>query len=62
MPRTPNPNRPRRIPISLTTLPAIRDMAFQLAQKRRCTMSQLFEDLMEAEWLRVRPISHPPGH
>jgi hypothetical protein len=38
--------------LNLTIHPEIREFAEQLATKRRRSISQLFEDLIEAEWMR----------
>ena len=49
MPRIADPNRKLRGKLNLTIHPEIRDFAEQLAFKRRRSVSQLFEDLVEAE-------------
>lgn len=40
--------------MNLTIHPEIRAFADQLALKRRRSISQLFEDLIEAEWMRFQ--------
>lgn len=57
MPRKPNPDRQLRGKLNLTIHPEIRGFAEQLSQKRRRSISQLVEDLVEAEWLRAQ---NPP--
>ena len=54
MPRIADPNRKLRGKLNLTIHPEIRDFAEQLAFKRRRSVSQLFEDLVEAEWFRFQ--------
>jgi len=54
MPRKADPNRKLREKMNLTIHPEIRDFADQLAFKRRRSVSQLFEDLVEAEWHRMQ--------
>lgn len=54
MPRIADPNRKLRGKLNLTIHPEIRDFAEQLAFKRRRSVSQLFEDLVEAEWFRYQ--------
>jgi len=69
MPRIADPNRKLRGKLNLTIHPEIRDFAEQLAFKRRRSVSQLFEDLVEAEWFRfvvpfrncLRTSSRPSG-
>ncbi len=49
--------------LNLTIHPEIKDFAMVLANARRHTISQLFEDLVEAEWNRVHgivPVYPPP--
>jgi hypothetical protein len=59
-------NKPRRKPVrgklNLTIHPEIKEFAVILANARRDTVSQLFEDLVEAEWNRVHGIvpTYPP--
>ena len=57
MPRKVNPNRQLRGKLNLTIHPEIRAFAEQIALKRRRSISQLVEDLVEAEWLRLQ---NPP--
>lgn len=54
MPRRPT-GRPLRGKLNLTIHPEIRVFADELAAKRRRSVSQLFEDLIEAEWNRKQP-------
>jgi len=48
--------------LNLTVHPEIKEFAFALANARRDTVSQLFEDLVEAEWNRLNGIVavYPP--
>lgn len=48
--------RPTRSKLNLTVHPEIREFALEIANKRRRSMAQLFEDLVEAEWNRVNGI------
>ena len=59
MPRKKDPNRILRGKLNLTIHPEIRTYADELAIKRRRSVSQLFEDLIEAEWLRMQ--APPPA-
>jgi hypothetical protein len=54
MPRKADPNRKLRAKLNLTIHPEIRIYADELALKRRRSISQLFEDLIEAEWIRLQ--------
>lgn len=58
MPRIADPNRKLRGKLNLTIHPEIRDFAEQLALKRRRSVSQLFEDLVESEWFRYQAAQH----
>jgi hypothetical protein len=59
MGRKPTSPEHRRAIINLTIHPEIREWAEVL--KRRHSVSQLFEDLVEAEWLRQQAaIQNPP--
>ena len=51
MPRKPT-GLPLRGKLNLTIHPDIRAYADELALKRRRSISQLFEELIEAEWMR----------
>jgi hypothetical protein len=65
MPRKADPNRKLRGKMNLTIHPEIRTFADELAFKRRRSISQLFEDLIEAEWMRVQggqPPTPSPVH
>lgn len=52
MPKHSDPNRLLRGKLNLTIHPEIRNYADELSRKRRRSVSQLFEDLIEAEWQR----------
>ncbi len=47
--------------MNLTIHPEIRAFADQLAFKRRRSISQLFEDLIEAEWMRFQTAGAAPA-
>lgn len=53
MPKKPNPDRKLRSKLNLTIHPEIRAFADELSLKRRRSISQLFEDLIEDEWKRA---------
>jgi hypothetical protein len=59
MPRPSNPDRQLRGKLNLTIHPEIREYAEVLSQKRRRSVSQLFEDLVEAEWMRLNAHARP---
>jgi hypothetical protein len=59
MPRKADPNRKLRGKMNLTIHPEIRTFADELALKRRRSISQLFEDLIEAEWMRQQAMPAP---
>jgi hypothetical protein len=61
MPRKADPNRQLRGKMNLTIHPEIRAFADQLALKRRRSISQLFEDLIEAEWMRFQASGSAPA-
>lgn len=46
------PQQTLRGKLNLTIHPEIREFAEHLATKRRRSISQLFEDLVESEWIR----------
>jgi hypothetical protein len=48
--------RPPRSKLNLTIHPEIKDFALEISNKRRRSLAQLFEDLVEAEWNRVNGI------
>jgi hypothetical protein len=56
--------RHQRVKINLSIHPDVQEWAKKLAARR--TAGQLFEDLIEAEWLRQQSLSEspelPPGH
>ena len=49
-------SRPPRSKLNLTIHPEIKDFALEISNKRRRSLAQLFEDLVEAEWNRVNGI------
>lgn len=59
MARKKDPNRILRGKLNLTIHPEIRTYADELALKKRRSVSQLFEDLIEAEWLRMQAPPQP---
>ncbi len=52
--------KPRRSKLNLTIHPDIKQFATEIANKRRRSVAQLFEDLVEREWNRVNGIQ--PGY
>jgi hypothetical protein len=48
--------RPPRSKLNLTIHPEIKAFAVEISNKRRRSLAQLFEDLVEAEWNRVNGI------
>ncbi|MEI8284439.1 MAG: hypothetical protein WCG52_05550 [bacterium] len=59
------PEKSLRGKLNLTIHPEIREFAQHLATRRRRSISQLFEDLVEAEWMRrqaVQPSYFAPSH
>jgi len=60
MSRQRDPNRQLRGKLNLTIHPEIRVYAEKLAAKRRRSISQLLEDLVEAEWLKVQAPPQAP--
>lgn len=46
----------RRSKLNLTIHPEIKEFAVEIANKRRRSVAQLFEDLVETEWNRVNGI------
>jgi hypothetical protein len=48
--------RPARSKLNLTIHPDIQEFAVEIANKRRRSVAQLFEDLIETEWNRVNGI------
>lgn len=65
MPRKKKPIEQRRAKLNLTIHPDIRGWADEISLKRRRSLSQLFEELVEAEWVRHQqphaPASLPPA-
>ena len=61
-PTKPASAKPVRGKLNLTIHPEIKEFAMALANARRDTVSQLFEDLVEVEWNRVNGIvsNYPP--
>lgn len=62
MPRQKKTLEQLRVKINLTTHPDIRAWAEELSRKRRRSVSQLFEDLIDQEWLRQQAIHQPAQH
>lgn len=62
MPRKPDPNRKLRLKLNLTIHPEIRAFADELSLKRRRSISQLFEDLVEDEWKRASAAQPVPQY
>ncbi len=60
MPRKPS-GLPLRGKLNLTMHPEIRAYADELSVKRRRSISQLVEDLIEAEWMRQHQQPQPPA-
>jgi hypothetical protein len=60
MGRKPIPPELRRVKINLTIHPEIRAWADAISSKRRRSVSQLLEDLVEAEWLRQQATTQNP--
>jgi hypothetical protein len=60
--RKPKPPDQIRQKLNLTVHPDIREWADAISHKRRRSVSQLFEELVEAEWLRYQaaPQNPPP--
>ena len=59
------PEKSLRGKLNLTLHPEIREFAQHLATRRRRSISQLFEDLVEAEWMRrqaIQPSYFAPSH
>jgi hypothetical protein len=57
------PPEHRRGKLNLTVHPDILEWANTIGSKRRRSISQLFEELVEAEWLRQQAaIPNPPMH
>ena len=50
------PRKPRRSKLNLTIHPDIKQFAVEISNKRRRSVAQLFEDLVEKEWNRVNGI------
>ncbi len=65
MARQKKPIEQRRVKINLTIHPDLRQWADEISLKRRRSISQLFEDLVEMEWHRQQaapsptPLQHP---
>lgn len=59
---TKNPRKPQRAKMNLTIHPEIKEFATELANKRRRSLSQLFEDLVENEWNRANGIQPTYPH
>lgn len=54
MPRTKKPADQLRVKANLTIHPEIREWANAISLRRRRSISQIFEELVEAEWQRVQ--------
>jgi hypothetical protein len=54
--KTTKPRKPRRSKLNLTIHPDIKQFAVEISNKRRRSVAQLFEDLVEKEWNRVNGI------
>jgi hypothetical protein len=59
MARQKKPVEQRRVKINLTIHPDLREWADEISVKRRRSISQLFEDLVEMEWHRQHPAAAP---
>ena len=57
MGRRKKPVEQRRVKLNMTIHPDIRAWADEISLKRRRSVSQLFEDLVELEWMRQNPAS-----
>jgi hypothetical protein len=53
MGRRKKPPEQRRVKLNLTIHPDIREWADEISRKRRRSISQLLEDLVEMEWMRL---------
>lgn len=62
MARQKKPIEQRRVKINLTIHPDIRAWADEVSLKRRRSVSQLFEDLVEMEWHRQQSAPYPSPH
>jgi len=56
MPRKKKPADQRRIKLNLTIHPEIREWADSISGRRRRSISQIFEELVEAEWQRFQAL------
>ena len=59
MARQKKPIEQRRVKINLTIHPDLRQWADEISLKRRRSISQLFEDLVEMEWHRQQGAPSP---
>ena len=59
MGRRKKPVEQRRVKLNMTIHPDIRAWADEISLKRRRSVSQLFEDLVELEWMRQNPAAAP---
>ena len=59
MGRRKKPVEQRRVKLNMTIHPDIRAWADEISLKRRRSISQLFEDLVELEWMRQHPAAAP---
>ena len=53
------PLEQRRVKLNLTIHPDLREWADEISLKRRRSISQLFEDLVEMEWHRQQAVPSP---
>jgi hypothetical protein len=59
MPRKKKPADQRRAKLNLTIHPGIRDWADSISGRRRRSISQIFEELVEAEWVIQQSMQAP---
>ena len=59
MARQKKPIEQRRVKLNLTIHPDLRQWADEISMKRRRSISQLFEDLVEMEWHRQQGAPSP---
>ena len=62
MARQKKPIEQRRVKLNLTIHPDLREWADEISLKRRRSISQLFEDLVEIEWHRQQSAPYPSPH
>jgi len=59
MPKKKKPEDQRRVKLNLTIHPEIREWADSISGRRRRSISHVFEELVEAEWLRQQSVQAP---